>query len=67
MPAHKCPSPSCDAQVSQAQFACRKHWYELPKDLRERIWAAYRNSQWDKHREALLEATNFLNATEATA
>jgi hypothetical protein len=26
-------------------WGCRKHWFTLPKMLRDRIWAAYRPGQ----------------------
>jgi len=26
-------------------WGCREHWYRLPKDLRDRIWSAYRPGQ----------------------
>ncbi len=26
---------------------CRKHWFSLPKRLRDAIWATYRDGQYD--------------------
>ncbi len=26
-------------------FACRPHWFALPKQLRDAIWATYRDGQ----------------------
>jgi hypothetical protein len=26
-------------------FMCRKHWYSLPKVMRDKIWALYRPGQ----------------------
>lgn len=39
---HDCPAAGCTAQVPYAQFACRAHWYSIPKPLRDELWRAYR-------------------------
>jgi hypothetical protein len=28
-------------------FMCRRHWFALPKPLRDRIWQTYRSGQED--------------------
>lgn len=42
---HHCHWPGCDAQVPPAMWGCRKHWFSLPKTLRDKIWDAYRPGQ----------------------
>ena len=42
---HHCHWPGCTEQVPPAMWGCRKHWYALPKDLRRKVWAAYRPGQ----------------------
>jgi hypothetical protein len=42
---HVCHWPGCGAQVPPAIWGCRPHWYALPKELRDRIWRAYRPGQ----------------------
>jgi hypothetical protein len=42
MSAHECPAPGCDAQVPRSQLACRRHWFAIPKPLRDEVWRAYR-------------------------
>lgn len=42
---HHCHWPGCEAQVPPAQWGCRKHWYALPRELRTKIWKAYRPGQ----------------------
>lgn len=42
---HHCHWPGCDKQVTPAVWGCRRHWFMLPLDLRDRIWAAYRPGQ----------------------
>lgn len=39
--AHTCHHPFCDVHVPPAMFSCRRHWFQLPKRLRDAIWAAY--------------------------
>jgi hypothetical protein len=41
MSTHTCPAPGCPLEVSDDLLACRKHWYELPKPLRDALWRAY--------------------------
>lgn len=38
---HTCHHPRCTTRVPEKMFACRLHWYSLPKSLRDRIWATY--------------------------
>jgi hypothetical protein len=42
---HTCHWPGCPAKVPPAMWGCRKHWFTLPKMLRDRIWANYRPGQ----------------------
>jgi hypothetical protein len=42
---HHCHWPNCRAQVPPAMWGCRRHWYRLPKYLRDRIWATYQPGQ----------------------
>lgn len=43
--AHDCHWPGCGAQVPPAMWGCRRHWYRLPKVIRDRIWRTYRAGQ----------------------
>lgn len=45
--AHTCHATGCQAAVPPVMFACRKHWFQLPKALRAAIWATYRPGQCD--------------------
>lgn len=42
---HHCHWPGCQENVPPARWGCRKHWYMLPKTIRDRIWEAYRPGQ----------------------
>ncbi len=41
MSMHPCPAPYCDQLVQDKMLACRRHWLELPEDLRTKTWAAF--------------------------
>lgn len=38
----KCGHPDCTAAISPRQFACTSHWFSLPKEMRNRMFAAAR-------------------------
>lgn len=38
---HECHWPACGQQVPPAMWGCRKHWFTLPKRLRDAVWDAY--------------------------
>lgn len=42
---HTCHWPGCDKLVPPAMWGCRLHWYQLPINLRNDIWATYRPGQ----------------------
>lgn len=58
---HACPKRGCPDRLPRSTLACRRHWYSLPFELRQRI-----NSHWRAHRYADYlaardEAVSFLN------
>lgn len=42
---HTCHWPGCSLQVPPALWGCRRHWYMLPRYLRDKIWQEYRIGQ----------------------
>lgn len=38
---HMCHAIGCDVAVPPAMLMCRRHWYMVPADIRDRIWRAY--------------------------
>lgn len=42
---HKCHALRCTTSVPPKMFMCRKHWYMVPKPLRDLIWHHYRPGQ----------------------
>jgi len=61
---HTCPAPECSRQVPAHQLACRTDWYRLPKDLRDRVWAAYYGPGpgSDEHNDVVREAVEWYHA-----
>lgn len=58
---NKCPA--CDAMIKAHEVACKRHWFEVPRELRDRIWRLYRNRRTkgsEEHRRAVFEAIRFL-------
>ena len=45
MPEHRCHARACKAPVPPKMFMCKQHWYMLPKDTRDAVWANYRPGQ----------------------
>ena len=34
----KCNHPECDNDISRHYLYCRRHWFKLPKPIRDEIW-----------------------------
>lgn len=67
---HKCPAPGCNVDVPFEQFACRAHWYSLPKDLRDALWSSWNRygSGSVEHADAMDRCITWLNgAADAPA
>ena len=68
--AHTCHATECHARVPPEMFMCRRHWFSLPKRLRDRIWATYRDGQCDDweishaYADAARECVQFIAAKE---
>lgn len=37
-----CRAPGCTAQVAPSKGMCRRHWFQVPKPIRDSIWHWYR-------------------------
>lgn len=42
---HVCHATRCTVEVPPRLFMCRRHWYTLPKRLRDLIWQYYEPGQ----------------------
>lgn len=38
---HFCHWPECKTEVPPRLWGCKKHWFMLPKNLRDKIWETY--------------------------
>lgn len=45
--AHHCHATNCKVNVPPEMFMCKRHWFMLPKSLRNEIWDNYREGQCD--------------------
>ena len=66
MVTHQCPAPRCNRQVQEDRLACRTDWYRLPKDLRDRVWAAWYGggAGSPEHSEVVREAIEWYRAND---
>lgn len=55
---HKCHWPGCEQFVPPAKWGCSKHWFALPKEIRDEIWRTYRPGQEND----LRPSTNYVTA-----
>lgn len=51
---HACPG-GCGTQIPRQKLSCREHWYQLPRELRNRISNNYRRNP-DEHMRAIADA-----------
>jgi hypothetical protein len=47
---HTCHATNCKTPVPPSMWGCSRHWYMVPKPVRDRIWAAYRPGQCDDYK-----------------
>ena len=40
---HDCKAEGCGVQVKDDLLMCRRHWYMVPKPLRDAVWETYRH------------------------
>jgi len=52
-----CPVNGCRRTRNKDQVMCSRHWYQVPKPIRDRVWAEYRRAPGSEaHRAAVAEA-----------
>lgn len=44
-----CPVVDCGIHIIPSLFACKTHWFKLPKTLRDDIWTAWNANNMDAH------------------
>lgn len=59
---HKCPIEGCTTNVRAVYVMCPIHWFEVPQELRARIWNLYKNARGSKeHLAAIREAIEIVD------
>jgi hypothetical protein len=66
---HKCPAVGCALNVPARKLMCPRHWYMVPRTLRDAVWDAYRDAGTGSpaHRAACVDAIGAVNAKLAAA
>ena len=59
--AHTCHATGCATPVTPAMWGCRRHWFMVPKPLRDAIWRHYRAGQESDWQPSVA----YLNAAKA--
>jgi hypothetical protein len=57
--ARSCPVPGCGSLIDPSRLMCRRHWYLVPKQLRDWVWATWRSGEGPfshEHHDAVLMA-----------
>ena len=62
-----CPVPGCHAQIDPSRLMCRNHWYLVPKQIRDRVWATWRSGQGAFSTEHLETVRMAITACQPTA
>lgn len=44
---HRCHATGCLKAVPPEMWGCRRHWFMVPKKIRDEIWRTYRPGQCD--------------------
>lgn len=61
MRSHHCHATGCRQSVPPEMLMCRRHWFAVPKPLRDRVWATYRRGQC----EDMNPSVEYLQAAKA--
>lgn len=66
--APRCRIPNCVTPVGAGRLMCRPHWYQVPKQLRDLIWATWRSGTGvlsPAYRQAVRQAVGAVQAVAA--
>jgi hypothetical protein len=65
---HRCPAGGCRVKVPATRLMCREHWYQVPRPLRDAVWATWRSGAGKgspAHDAAIVAAVAALACEEA--
>jgi hypothetical protein len=60
----KCLITKCKARCGKDEIFCARHWFSLPGNLRDEVWAAYAAGDRNLQLELIREALNLLKEDE---
>ena len=49
---HTCHARLCSVAVPPERLMCKRHWFKVPKKIRDAVWATYRPGQCDDKQPA---------------
>jgi hypothetical protein len=58
---HLCHARNCQVEVPRKMLMCKRHWFQLPKPMRDAVWREYNPGQEEGRAEvtqAYLEVTD---------
>ncbi len=44
-PVGHCQVPRCREQIDPSRLMCRRHWYRVPKQQRDQVWATWQSGR----------------------
>jgi hypothetical protein len=59
LPKGLCAVSGCGDQIDPTRLMCRRHWYQVPKRLRDKVWRTWRSGREANscaHQQAVLQA-----------
>lgn len=65
-----CAAKLCEAEVKPSMLMCKRHWFMVPKRIRDRVWRAWRGLRSDRphsqaeYDQAVLEAVQAVSKEE---
>lgn len=62
---HDCAAEGCTTQCKTGMLMCRKHWFMVPKPLRDDVWSGWNNGRPRPHyRSAVANAIEAVKTRE---
>ena len=62
----RCPVPDCHSPIDSSRLMCRRHWYLVPKQIRDRVWATWQSGQGAFSREHQETVRMAITASQVT-
>lgn len=44
---HTCHAAGCSVHTPPQMLMCKRHWFMVPREIRNRVWSTYRDGQCD--------------------